>query len=60
MDSRGEEGERNRFPRRETLALLRSTCGKLVGQESHDAAGSFKVTGEKASTWIDVGFRGGS
>ena len=58
----GRAGERNedRFSWRESLAFLGGECRQLVRRESHDRVGSFKVTGEEASTWVDVGFGVGS
>ena len=31
-----------------------------MGREGHDATSSLEVTGEEASTWVDVGFGVGS
>ena len=60
MDSGTEEGEEDRFSWREGLALLGGKRGELLGRKGYDATSSFEVTGEEASTWVDVGFRGGS
>ena len=60
VDSGAQEGEEDRFSWRERLALLRGKRGELLGREGHDATSSFKVTGEEASTRVDVCFRGGS
>ena len=60
VDGGGQEGEEYRFPWQERLALLRGKRGELLGHEGHDATSSSKVTGEEASTLVDVGFRGGS
>ena len=60
MDSGAQEGEEDRFSRRERLALLGGKRGELLGRKGHDATSSFEVTGEEASTWVDVRFRGGS
>ena len=60
VDSGTQEGEEGRFSWRERLALLRGKCGELLGRERHEAKSSFKITGEEASSRLDVGFRGGS
>ena len=60
VDSRTQEGEEDRFSWRERLALLGGKRGELFGREGHDATSSFELTGEEASTWVDVGFGGGS
>ena len=60
VDSGAQKGEEDRFSWRERLALLGGKRGELLGREGHDASSSFKVAGEEASTWVDVGFRGGS
>ena len=60
MDSGAQKGEEDRFSWRERLALLGGKRGELLGREGHDATSSFEVTGEEASTWVDVGCRGGS
>ena len=38
---------------------MRVERGQLVGRESQDVAGSFKLTGEEVSTWVDVGLSRG-
>ena len=53
-------GEEDRFFGQERLTLLRCKRGELVGRKGHDATSSFGVTGEEASTRINVGFREGS
>ena len=58
VDSRTQEGEEDRFSWRERLALLRGKRGELLGRGGHDATSTCKVTGEEASTRVDVGFRG--
>ena len=60
IDSGTHEGEEDRFSCRERLALLGGKRGELLGRKGHDATSSFQVTGEEASTRIEVGFRGGS
>ena len=60
VDSGAQEGWEDRFSWRKRLALLGGKRGELLGRKGHDAASSFKVTGEEASTLIDVGFRGSS
>ena len=50
MDGGADKREENQFPRQETLTLLGDKCGELVGQKSHNAASTFMVAGEKAST----------
>ena len=60
LDSGTQEGEEDRYPWGERLVLLGGKRGELLGREGHDATSSFKVTGEEASTWVDVSFSGGS
>ena len=60
VDSGAQEGEEDRFPWQERLALLGGKRGELLGREEHDVTSSFKVRGEQASTRVDVDFRGGS
>ena len=59
VDSGTQEGEEDRFSWRERLALLGGKRRELLGRKGHDATSSFKITGEEASTRVDVGFRGG-
>ena len=60
VDSRAQEGEKDRFSWGERLAILGGKRRELLGREEHDATSSFKVTGEEASTRVYVGFRGAS
>ena len=60
VDSGAQEGEEDGFSWRKRLALLGGKRAELLGRKRHDATSSFKVTGEEASTQIDVSFRGSS
>ena len=57
VDSGTKEGDEDRFSWRERLALAGGKRRELLGREGHDAMSSLEVTGEEASTRVDVGFR---
>ena len=59
VDSGTQEGEVDRFSWRERLALLGGKRGKLLGRQGHDTTSSLEITGQEASTRVDVCFRVG-
>ena len=56
VDGETSKGQEEGFSGRERLALLEGKRGELGGREGHNAASSFEVAGEQASTRIDVSF----